>query len=75
MEKSKAQKEAQKRYMNRFGVLRVRMDTDKCKQVKAHAEARGESLNKFINRAIDETMQRDQAGQSAGQALSAEEAV
>ena len=27
--------------------------------VKAHAEARGESLNAFINRAITETMQRD----------------
>lgn len=27
--------------------------------VKAHAEARGESVNGFINRAIDETMERD----------------
>ncbi len=27
--------------------------------VKAHAEAQGESLNAFINRAIDETMERD----------------
>lgn len=27
---------------------------------KAHAEARGESLNSFINRAIAETMERDQ---------------
>lgn len=27
--------------------------------IKAHAASRGESLNKFINRAIDETMQRD----------------
>lgn len=44
-------------------------------EIKAHAEARGESLNKFINRAIDETMQRDQANQAAGQALSEEEAV
>ncbi len=29
--------------------------------VKAHAEAQGESLNAFINRAIDETMERDNA--------------
>lgn len=29
--------------------------------VKAHAEAQGESLNAFINRAINETMQRDNA--------------
>ena len=27
--------------------------------VKTHAESQGESLNGFINRAIDETMQRD----------------
>ena len=27
--------------------------------LKAHAESKGESLNGFINRAIDETMERD----------------
>ena len=27
--------------------------------IKAHAEAQGESLNAFINRAITETMERD----------------
>ena len=29
--------------------------------VKDHAEAQGESLNAFINRAISETMERDNA--------------
>ncbi|MDR3804190.1 MAG: Arc family DNA-binding protein [Dysosmobacter sp.] len=29
--------------------------------IKAHAEAQGESVNGFINRAIDETMERDSA--------------
>ena len=29
--------------------------------IKAHAEVRGESLNGFINRAILETMERDNA--------------
>ena len=28
--------------------------------IKAHAEAKGESLNGFINRAISETMERDE---------------
>lgn len=32
---------------------------------KAHAEAQGESLNAFINRAIDETMERDKSGEAA----------
>jgi uncharacterized protein (DUF1778 family) len=27
--------------------------------IKAHAAARGESVNAFINRAVDETMERD----------------
>ena len=27
--------------------------------IKAHAERKGESINGFVNRAIDETMQRD----------------
>lgn len=30
-------------------------------EVQAHAEARSESVNGFINRAIDETMERDNA--------------
>ena len=29
--------------------------------IQAHAEAQGESLNAFINRAINETMERDRA--------------
>ena len=32
---------------------------------KAHAEAQGESLNAFINRAINETMERDSSGKDA----------
>ncbi|MBO7251358.1 MAG: hypothetical protein J6V25_01905 [Oscillospiraceae bacterium] len=30
--------------------------------IKAHAEERGESVNGFINRAIEETMERDKEG-------------
>lgn len=33
--------------------------------VQAHAEARGESVNGFINRAISEAMERDNAAQRA----------
>lgn len=34
--------------------------------IKAHAEAHGESVNGFINRAIDKTMERDSAQAAAG---------
>ena len=58
---SKAQQKAVHNYgRNNF----VRMEvTFKAKgrkaQIKNHAEERGETLNSFINRAIDETIERD----------------
>ncbi len=39
--------------------LRVRVAKGKKDTILAHAEAQGESINGFINRAIDETMERD----------------
>ena len=40
---------------------RIPLDVQKEKyeEIKAHAEAREESVNGFIKRAIDETMERD----------------
>ena len=35
--------------------------------IKAHAEARGESVNAFVGRAIEETMQRDNAASGASE--------
>ena len=58
-EKTEAQKRAQKAYMEKFAVARVRMDRSKYEVVQAYAAAHGESVNGFINRAIDETMRRD----------------
>ncbi len=44
--------------------------------IKAHAESRGESVNGFINRAIQETIERDNAafGGTVGRIDSEEEA-
>ncbi len=39
--------------------LRVRVTKGKKDTIQAHAEAQGESTNGFINRAINETMERD----------------
>ena len=58
-EKTEAQKKAQQKYMEKFAVARVRMNREKYEQIQAHAEAQGESVNSFINRAIDNQMQED----------------
>lgn len=58
-EKTEAQKKAQKKYMEKFMVAQVRMERAKYERVQAHAEAQGESVNGFINRAVSETMERE----------------
>lgn len=58
-ERTEALKKAQQKYMEKFAVARVRMEREKYEAVQAHAEARGESVNGFVNRAISETMERD----------------
>ena len=58
-EKTAAQKRAQKAYMEKFAVARVRMEHDQYDRVQAQAEAHNESVNGFINRAIREAMERD----------------
>ena len=39
--------------------LAVQVKKGRREETRSHAQARGESLNGFINRAIDETMKRD----------------
>lgn len=39
--------------------VRLQVKKGKKEIIKSHAEARSESVNGFINRAIDETMERD----------------
>lgn len=48
-------------------VDRVNLTMPKGKKdiIRAHAEAQGESTTGFINRAIDETMERDKAAPGA----------
>ena len=54
---SKAQQKAVSKYMKEnYDVYQIRMPKGRKDIIKAHAEAQGESINGFINRAIDETM-------------------
>ena len=57
---SKAQKEAVARY-NAKSYDRIELKVKKGNKdiIKAHAVSKGESLNGFVNRAIDEAMERD----------------
>ena len=42
-----------------YDEIKVRVFKGDKEKVKAHAESRGESLNGFINRAINEAIERD----------------
>lgn len=54
-----AQREAHKRYMQKFVEVKVRMTPERRTIVQEHASKMGESTTAFINRAIDEAMKRD----------------
>ena len=56
---TQAQARAHKKYIAQFVETKVRMTPDQREAIRAHAAARGESLNSFIGRAINETMKRD----------------
>ena len=61
MPASKAQQRAVSKYMKEnYDVYQIRMPKGRKAEIKAHAEACGESVNGFVNRAIDETIERDQ---------------
>lgn len=62
---TEAQANAHKKYMKNIATIQVRTTADRRELIKAHAEARGESVNVFINRAIDEQIKRDQERASA----------
>ena len=56
---TEARARANKKYMEQFVEMKVRVSPERREAIRAHAEAQGESLNAFINRAIDETMERE----------------
>lgn len=59
---SLAQKKATAKYeQQNYDKVLLRLEKGKKDKIKLHAENRGESLNGFINKAIDEKMERDKA--------------
>lgn len=60
---SKAQQKAVSKYMKEnYDEIKVRLLKGRKAEIKAHADNKGESMNSFIGRAIDETMERDKEG-------------
>ena len=63
---SKAQQRATNKYISKaYDRINLTVPKGRKDQIQAHAEARGESVNGFIGRAIDETMERDKGGPGA----------
>ena len=52
-----------------FEEVRARVPKGEKEPIKAHAQARGDSLNGFIVRAISETIERDNATPTASSEL------
>lgn len=60
--------ESIKRYEDKaYDKVLVRFPKGKKDIIKAHAEARSESVNGFINRAIDEAIERDESAPAASE--------
>lgn len=56
-EYSQAQNKATQKYIkNNYDSVMIRMPKGKKEQIRTFAKSKGESLNGFVNRAIDEAM-------------------
>lgn len=57
---SKAQQKATNKYISKaYDRINLTVPKGQKDDIQSHAEAHGESVNGFINRAIKETMERD----------------
>lgn len=60
MATTKAQQKAVNKYMaSNYDRINLTVPKGAKESIKSHAESRGESVNGFINRAINETIERD----------------
>lgn len=60
---SKAQQKAVHKYVkSNYDRMELTVPKGRKDEIKAHAEAQGESVNGFINRAVTETIERDKEG-------------
>lgn len=65
---SKSQQKAVHKYVkNNYDRMELTVPKGRKGIIKAHAEAQGESVNGFINRAISEAMERDGGAPAASE--------
>ena len=60
MAASEAQKRANDKWRAKFIEVRFRVTPEKKIMIDEHAKQSGESVTAFLNRAVDEAMERDQ---------------
>lgn len=61
MPASKAQQKAVAKYVkNNYDIYQIRMPKGKKERIKDYADRHNESMNGFINRVIDEAMEKEQ---------------
>ena len=61
MASSEAAKRAVKKYdQEKIDRIAMRVPKGKREVIQVHAQEQGESINAFLNRAVDETIERDQ---------------
>jgi len=58
-EYTESRKRADQKYQSSTDLLRVRMPKGKKKAIESHLEGRTETIGQFVNRAIDEAMERE----------------
>lgn len=63
---SKSQQKAVHKYVKaNYDRMELTVPKGRKAEIKAHADTQGESVNAFISRAIDETMERDNIAQDS----------
>ena len=56
---SEAQRRANEKWRTKFPEIRFRVSTEKKDQIQKHAARQNETVAAFLNRAVDETILRD----------------
>lgn len=65
---SKSQQKAVHKYVKaNYDRMELTVPKGRKAEIKAHADTQGESVNAFISRAIDETMERDNIAQDSAE--------